>query len=100
VGALNSGTAAVHLGLILLGVKAGDEVLCQSMTLSASSNPILYLGATPIFIDSEIQTWNLCPATLEEAIVDRIALKKNKSNYSGAFIRHAVQCRGDYGSSS
>lgn len=73
VGALSSGTAAIHLGLILLGVKAGDEVICQSMTFSASANPILYLGATPIFIDSELDTWNLCPKALEEAILDRIA---------------------------
>lgn len=77
VGALSSGTAAIHLGLILLGVKAGDEVLCQSMTFSASANPILYLGATPVFIDSETETWNLCPLALEEAIKDRIA-KGNK----------------------
>ncbi len=73
VGALSSGTAAIHLGLILLGVKAGDEVLCQSMTFSASANPILYLGATPVFIDSEAETWNLCPIALEQAIIDRIA---------------------------
>jgi dTDP-4-amino-4,6-dideoxygalactose transaminase len=73
VGALSSGTAAIHLGLILLGVQAGDEVLCQSMTFSASANPILYLGATPIFIDSEEETWNLCPVALEEAILDRVA---------------------------
>jgi dTDP-4-amino-4,6-dideoxygalactose transaminase len=72
VGALSSGTAAIHLGLILLGVQAGDEVICQSMTFSASANPILYLGATPIFIDSEAQTWNLCPIALEAAIIDRI----------------------------
>lgn len=76
VGALSSGTAAIHLGLILLGVKANDEVLCQSMTFSASANPILYLGAVPVFIDSEIDTWNLCPIALEEAIVDRIAKHK------------------------
>ena len=76
VGALSSGTAAIHLGLILLGVQAGDEVLCQSMTFSASANPILYLGAIPVFIDSEIDTWNLCPLALEEAIVDRIATGK------------------------
>ena len=76
VGALSSGTAAIHLGLILLGVKAGDEVICQSMTFSASANPILYLGATPVFIDSESDTWNLCPVALEEAIVDRIAKGK------------------------
>jgi dTDP-4-amino-4,6-dideoxygalactose transaminase len=72
VGALSSGTAAIHLGLILLGVEEGDEVICQSMTFSASANPILYLGATPVFIDSEEQTWNICPVSLEEAIVDRI----------------------------
>ena len=70
---LSSGTAAIHLGLILLGVKTGDEVLCQSMTFSASANPILYLGATPVFIDSEYDTWNLCPLALEKAILDRIA---------------------------
>lgn len=73
VGALSSGTAAIHLGLILLGVKAGDEVLCQSMTFSASANPILYLGATPVFVDSENETWNICPVVLEEAIIDRLA---------------------------
>ncbi len=72
LGALSSGTAAIHLGLILLGVQAGDEVICQSMTFSASANPILYLGATPVFIDSEEQTWNICPVVLEEAIQDRI----------------------------
>jgi dTDP-4-amino-4,6-dideoxygalactose transaminase len=72
VGALSSGTAAIHLGLILLGVQADDEVLCQSFTFSASANPILYLGATPIFIDSEEQTWNICPVALEQAIQDRI----------------------------
>jgi dTDP-4-amino-4,6-dideoxygalactose transaminase len=77
IGALSSGTAAIHLGLILLGVKAGDEVICQSMTFSASANPILYLGATPVFIDSEIDTWNICPIALEEAILDRIE-KGNK----------------------
>lgn len=75
--ALSSGTAAIHLGLILLGVKAGDEVICQSMTFSASANPILYLGATPIFVDSEEETWNICPIALENAIIDRIK-KGNK----------------------
>lgn len=73
VGALSSGTAAIHLGLILLGVQAGDAVICQSMTFSATANPILYLGATPIFIDSEIDTWNLCPKALEESIIESIA---------------------------
>ena len=76
VGALSSGTAAIHLGLILLKVTAGDTVICQSMTFSASANPILYLGATPIFIDSESDTWNLCPIALEQAIVDQIAKGK------------------------
>ena len=76
VSALSSGTAAIHLGLILLDVKAGDEVLCQSMTFSASANPILYQGATPIFIDSELDTWNLCPIALESAIIDKIAKGK------------------------
>jgi Predicted pyridoxal phosphate-dependent enzyme apparently involved in regulation of cell wall biogenesis len=77
VGALSSGTAAIHLGLILLGVQAGDEVLCQSFTFSASANPILYQGAIPVFVDSEEKTWNLCPVALEEAILNRI-LKGNK----------------------
>ncbi|MDQ7960992.1 aminotransferase class I/II-fold pyridoxal phosphate-dependent enzyme [Flavobacterium lindanitolerans] len=76
VGALSSGTAALHLGLVILGVKAGDEVICQSMTFSASANPIMYQGATPVFIDSEKETWNLCPIALEEAITDRIAKGK------------------------
>lgn len=76
VAALSSGTAALHLALILLGVGKGDEVICQSMTFSASANPIVYQGATPIFIDSEPETWNICPNHLEEAIKDRIAKGK------------------------
>ncbi len=72
VAVLNSGTAALHLGLILLGVKPGDEVICQSLTFSASVNPVIYLGATPIFVDSELQTGNICPVSLEKAIIDRI----------------------------
>lgn len=76
VAALSSGTAALHLGLILLGVKAGDEVICQSFTFSASANPILYQGAIPIFVDSEPETWNMCPVALEEAIKDRITKGK------------------------
>jgi dTDP-4-amino-4,6-dideoxygalactose transaminase len=76
VAALSSGTAALHLALILLGVKPGDEVLCQSMTFAASANPIAYLGAHPIFIDSEKETLNLCPKELERAINDRIAKGK------------------------
>lgn len=73
VAALSSGTAALHMALILTGVKAGDEVICQSMTFSASANPIVYLGATPIFVDSEPETWNICPEKLEMAIKDRIS---------------------------
>jgi dTDP-4-amino-4,6-dideoxygalactose transaminase len=72
VGALSAGTAAIHLGLLLLGVTKGDVVLVQTHTHNASVNPILYQGATPIFIDSELETWNLCPIALEEAIVDSI----------------------------
>jgi len=74
--ALNSGTGALHLALIMLGVKPGDEVICQSMTFSASANPITYLGASPVFVDSETKTWNMCPDLLKEAIVDRIAKGK------------------------
>ncbi|MCX8531504.1 aminotransferase class I/II-fold pyridoxal phosphate-dependent enzyme [Chryseobacterium luquanense] len=73
VGALSSGTAALHLALIQCAVVYGDEVICQSMTFSASANPIAYCGATPIFIDSEKETWNMCPVALEEAIQDRIS---------------------------
>lgn len=71
---LSSGTAAIHLGLELLGVGLGDEVLCQSFTFAASANPIAYLGASPIFIDSERETWNMSPELLEQAIKDRLAL--------------------------
>src|SRR5690606_38153971 len=71
VACLSSGTAAIHLGLQLLGVGPGDEVLCQSFTFAASANPVTYLGASPIFIDSEEDTWNLSPELLEKAIKDR-----------------------------
>ena len=74
--ALTSGTAAIHLGLILLGVGPGDEVLCPSFTFVATANPIVYLGATPVFVDSEPGTWNICPERLREAILDRIAKGK------------------------
>lgn len=76
VAALSSGTAALHLALILLGVTRGDEVICQSMTFSASANPIVYLGAEPIFVDSETDTWNICPNALEDAIKNRLAVGK------------------------
>jgi len=74
--ALSSGTSAIHLALIILGVKYGDEVICQSFTFSATANPIVYQGAVPIFVDSEPDTWNIDPGLLEEAIKDRI--KKGK----------------------
>ena len=73
---LNSGTSALHLALILAGVKLNDEVICQSFTFSASANPITYQGAKPIFVDSEVETWNMCPVALEEAILDRISKGK------------------------
>jgi dTDP-4-amino-4,6-dideoxygalactose transaminase len=76
VAALSSGTAAIHLGLILLNVGHGDEVICQSKTFSASANPIVYQGATPVFVDSERETWNMCPEQLEIAIKDRISKGK------------------------
>lgn len=76
VASLSSGTAAIHLALILLGVGEGDEVICQSMTFSASANPIKYVGANPVFVDSEKDTWNMSPEFLELAIQDRI--KKGK----------------------
>jgi pyridoxal phosphate-dependent aminotransferase EpsN len=72
--ALTSGTAAIHLGLRLLGVGPGDEVLCPSFTFVATANPIVYCGATPVFVDSEADTWNICPVRLREAIADRIKL--------------------------
>lgn len=76
VAVLSSGTAALHLALIILGVQAGDEVICQSMTFSASANPIVYQGATPVFVDSEEFTWNMSPEYLEIAIQDRLKTGK------------------------
>ena len=70
--ALSAGTAAIHLGLVMLGVEQGDEVICQSMTFSASANPILYQGAKPVFVDSEAETYNMSPKKLVEAIESRI----------------------------
>ena len=81
--ALSAGTAALHLGLVLLDVKAGDEVICQSFTFAASANPVTYQGANPIFVDSEPDTWNMCPKALEEAIIDR---KKITGKYPKAII--------------
>lgn len=76
VAALSSGTAALHLALVQLGVGYGDEVVCQSFTFSASANPIKYLGATPVFVDSDPDNWNMSPDYLEAALVDRIAKGK------------------------
>lgn len=76
VAALSAGTAALHLALIECGVEHGDEVICQSMTFSASANPIAYQGAVPVFIDSEEDTWNMCPVALQKAIEDRISKGK------------------------
>ena len=76
VAVLSSGTSAIHLALVLLGVAKDDEVICQSFTFSASANPIMYQGAIPVFVDSERETWNLCPKALETAVIDRIAKGK------------------------
>ena len=71
--ALYAGTAALHLAMVLLDIKVGDEVICQSFTFAASANPITYQGATPVFVDSETETWNISPQLLQEAIEDRIS---------------------------
>lgn len=76
VAVLSSGTAAIHLALVQLGVTSGDEVICQSFTFCGTTNPILYQGATPVFVDSELKTWNICPEALETAIKGRIAKGK------------------------
>ena len=85
--ALSSGTAAVHLGLIACGVKPGDEVCVQSFTFCASSHPVTYLGATPVFIDSEPESWNMDPDLLEEAILDR---KAKTGKYPKAIVPVAL----------
>lgn len=76
--ALNSGTAAIHLALVQLGVGKGDEVICQDFTFAASANPVVYQGAVPVFVDSEKDTWNMSPDLLEEAIKDRIRVTGKK----------------------
>lgn len=78
VTALNSGTSAIHMALLASGVGAGDEVLVQSFTFCASTNPVAYIGATPVFIDSERESWNMDPDLLEDAIVDRMAVTGRK----------------------
>lgn len=72
--ALSAGTAAIHLGLVMAGVEAGDEVICQSFTFSASANPVIYQGASPVFVDSERDTWNMDPELLEKAVKDRFRI--------------------------
>jgi dTDP-4-amino-4,6-dideoxygalactose transaminase len=79
IAALSSGTAAIHLSLILLGVKPGDFVIGTSFTFSATVNPIAYLGATPVLVDSEAETWNMDPALLERAIVETITMTERGS---------------------
>lgn len=85
--ALSAGTAAIHLALIACGVQAGDEVICQSFTFCASANPVTYVGATPVFIDSEKDSWNMDPALLEKAILDR---KAQTGKYPKAIIPVAL----------
>ena len=85
--ALSSGTAAVHLGLLAAGVKAGDEVIVQSFTFCASTHPVTYLGATPVLVDSEPDTWNIDPELLEEAIKDR---KAKTGKYPKAIVPVAL----------
>lgn len=85
--AITSGTAGIHLALILSGVKPGDEVICQSFTFAATANPILYQGATPVLVDSEPDTWNMDPVLLEEAIVDRLTVGEgDKSSKPKAIV--------------
>ncbi|HMV08955.1 MAG TPA: aminotransferase class I/II-fold pyridoxal phosphate-dependent enzyme [Cyclobacteriaceae bacterium] len=86
VAALSSGTAAIHLALIILGVRTGDEVICQTFTFSGSCNPIAYTGAIPVFVDSEADTWNMDPILLEHAITDRI--KKTGKKPKAIIIVH------------
>lgn len=94
VATLCTGTAALHLALIQAGVTWGDEVICQSLTFSASANPIVYQGATPVFVDSERDTWNMDPQTLEDAIKDRIA-KGKKPKAIMAVHLYGMPCKID-----
>tara|TARA_R110000737_G_scaffold339198_1_gene360889 strand:+ start:1048 stop:2283 length:1236 start_codon:yes stop_codon:yes gene_type:complete len=92
--AISSGTAGIHLALIIAGVERGDEVICQSFTFCGTSNPILYQGAMPVFVDSELDTWNMDPALLEEAIIDR--LKKGKKPKAIIYVHlYGMPAKGD-----
>ncbi len=95
VAALSAGTAALHLALVLLGVQRGDEVICQSFTFTASANPIVYQGATPVFVDSEPATWNMSPELLEEAIKDRISTTGHKPKAIIAVHLYGMPCMMD-----
>ena len=79
--ALSAGTAALHLGLIQLGVSAGDEVICQSCTFAASANPVVYCGGVPVFVDSEEDTWNMDPVLLEKSGRNRV-FAQNERHYT------------------
>ena len=85
--ALSAGTAAVPLGLLNCGVKPGDEVIVQSFTFCASTHPVTYLGATPVLVDSELDTWNIDPELLEKAIIDR---KEKTGKYPAAIVQVAL----------
>lgn len=97
--ALSAGTAAVHLALLACGVGKGDEVCVQSFTFCASSHPVTYLGAIPVFIDSEPNSWNMDPELLEKAILDRKTKTRqiSKGNCTCSTVWHAIRLRQDYG---
>ena len=86
--ALSSGTSAIHLALILLGVNAGDTVFCQSITFSASANPIAYQGANPVFIDSESETWNMDPQLLKTALLEAKEKGLRSEDLRQMFLQH------------
>ena len=95
---LNSGTSAIHLALLAVGVEQGDEVICPSFTFAATINAISYINATPIIIDSEEETWNMSPDLLLKAIVDRIEKgKKPKAVLVAPYLWNALSARGNYG---
>ena len=88
--ALSAGTAAIHLGLKAAGVREGDRVFCQSLTFSATANPIIYLGAEPVFIDSDEKTWNMSPAALRRAFEKYFVLSTRPSEYIFAYIHPRI----------
>ena len=95
IAALSSGTAALHLGLVMMGVERGDEVICQSWTFAASANPVVYQGATPVFVDSEEDTWNISPQLLETAVRDRIRITGRKPKAIVAVHQYGMPARMD-----